>query len=102
RGELLGLTWSSINWRTKKATIAQTVQAATGGPRLKSVPKSSHSYREVPLPDHTLDLLRTWQKVQIEDRLAAGGEWESTDLVFTTPTGGPVHPRNFLRVLQTA
>lgn len=40
--------------------------------------------------------------MQIAECLAAGADWENTDLVFTTPTGGPVNPRNFLRVLQTS
>lgn len=36
------------------------------------------------------------------ERLAAGNQWQQSGLVFTTETGGPVDPRNLLRVVETA
>lgn len=45
------------------------------------------------------ELHRTEQKVE---RLKAGNQWVDSGLVFTNQLGGPVEPRNLLRVIETA
>jgi site-specific recombinase XerD len=47
----------------------------------------------------TLRKHRTEQKAE---RLRAGNQWRDTGLVFTTEFGGPVDPRNLLRVVEAA
>jgi site-specific recombinase XerD len=39
---------------------------------------------------------------QAAERLRAGSQWQDSGLVFTTELGGPVEPRNLLRVVETA
>lgn len=43
--------------------------------------------------------LAAHRRCQIERRLAAGPSWQDQDLIFATPTGGPLNPNNVLRNL---
>jgi integrase len=47
-------------------------------------------------------MLRRHAITQKEDRLRAGSEWVDSGLVFTNEFGGPVEPRNLLRVIEVA
>ena len=47
-------------------------------------------------------MLKRHHSAQIEERVRAGDQWQDTGLVFTTELGGPVDPRNLLRVVETA
>ncbi|BCI88550.1 hypothetical protein NIIDMKKI_37560 [Mycobacterium kansasii] len=48
-------------------------------------------------------MLRQHKATQAIERQAAGSEWrDRTGLVFTTDRGGPVDPRNLLRVVEVA
>src|ERR1700704_1993559 len=47
-------------------------------------------------------LLRRHKTAQKEDKLRAGNQWVDSGLVFTNEFGGPVEPRNLLRVIETA
>ena len=40
-----------------------------------------------------MESLRTHRKVQVEQRLRAGAEWDEHGLVFCQPTGRPIDPR---------
>jgi len=46
-------------------------------------------------------MLRAHRTGQHADRLAAGGEWQDTGLVFSTHLGGPLEPRNVNRAWYT-
>jgi integrase len=47
-------------------------------------------------------MLRRRRTAQKEDRTRAGDQWTDSGLVFTTELGGPVDPRNLLRVMESA
>jgi integrase len=47
-------------------------------------------------------MLRRHRTVQKAERLRAANQWTDSGLVFTTEFGGPVDPRNLLRVLYLA
>ena len=61
----------------------------TCGNRLKSSSANSPS-----------SLLRAHRKRQLEERFAAGSRWRETGLVFTTPHGGFIEPRNANRMFH--
>src|SRR5688572_27563484 len=44
--------------------------------------------------------LKSHRTRQLEDRLAAGGEWADSGLVFTSPLGTAPEPRNVTRVFR--
>ena len=47
-------------------------------------------------------MLRRHRANQAEERLRAANQWQNSGLVFTTELGGPVDPRNLLRVIEVA
>jgi len=61
-------------------------------------PKSVRSRRTVRMPQ--LTALKAHRKAQLEEWFAAGGEWEYSGLVFTTPIGTALDPRNVTREFQ--
>ncbi len=66
-GELSALKWSDIDSDNKILTIKRTVQrlyiegVKTKTALVETVPKSSHSMREIPLPDSIIKLLLNFQ-----------------------------------------
>jgi integrase len=60
-------------------------------------PKTARSRRSVPLPGLCIDALRDHAKRQEAERDAAR-VWTDSGLVFTTPIGAPIDPRNFSRM----
>lgn len=73
------------------------------GELLFSEPKTTRSRRTVPLSAPVVAMLRRHKKAQTAEKLRAGDQWQnSAALVFTTELGGPVDPRNLLRVAETA
>lgn len=106
RGEGLGLEWRMVDLEQGVAKVEQTLGQTSGGVRLSDV-KTKTSRRRVLFAEEIWDLLREWRKKQVAERLAGGarwndGAWAEHDFVFTTESGEPVHPRNFLRELQKA
>lgn len=47
-------------------------------------------------------VLRKHRTEQKAERLRAGNQWHDSGLIFTTEFGGPVDPRNLLRVIEVA
>jgi integrase len=60
-------------------------------------PRSVRSRRTVRLPGVVLTPLKAHRTRQLEERLAAGGAWEDSGLVFTSPIGSALDPRNVTR-----
>ena len=73
------------------------------GELLITEPKTERLRRTVPLSPAAVDLLREHRVNQYAERRLVGAAWQDrTGLVFTTGTGGPVDPRNLLRVVESA
>jgi integrase len=49
------------------------------------------------MPSVVMSALRAHRTRQLEERLAAGGEWRDSGLVFTSPIGTALDPRNATR-----
>jgi integrase len=109
-GEGLGLGWDAVNLEGKTLRIVRALQRVSANApgsqpedarrelvqvhrerrksRLEFVePKSKTSRRTIRLPDFAVKALREHRIAQKVQRLAAGGEWIDTGLVFTTATG---------------
>lgn len=74
-----------VRWRKVRTTLRTTD------------PKSTRSRRTIRLPSIVAIALKTHRTGQLEERLAAGGEWKDSGLVFTTPFGKPIDPRHVTR-----
>ncbi|HEX5595760.1 MAG TPA: tyrosine-type recombinase/integrase, partial [Micromonosporaceae bacterium] len=96
RGELLGLSWSDIDFDAGTLTVRQAIQRAEG--RLQLVaPKTERSRRTVPVPAQTLGLFRVHRRRQAALRLAGGERWQDLGLVFPSEIGTPMDPDNINR-----
>jgi integrase len=73
------------------------VQIAAGTKRV-----TARSRRAVPLNPAVVALLRRHKTAQKQDKIPARDQWVDSGLVFTNEFGGPVEPRNLLRVIETA
>lgn len=60
-------------------------------------PKSARSRRTIRMPTVVVIAMKAHRKGQLEERLAAGGAWQDAGLVFTSPIGTPLDPRNVTR-----
>lgn len=63
-------------------------------------PKSPRSRRTIRLPQVVIVALRSHRTRQLTERLAAGGGWTDSGLVFTTVAGTPLDARNVTREFQ--
>lgn len=98
RGEALGLRWQDIDWERKRLHVRQCVEVLNGAAHL-TTPKTAAAMRSVTLFAESVAALAAHRKRQVERRLAAGPAWQDNDLIFCTPTGGPLNPNNVLRNL---
>lgn len=101
RGEVLALAWDRVDLDAQVLKVAATI-GRIGGELVISAPKTDRSRRAVPLSPAVVELLRKHRATQASERLRAGDQWQNSGLVFTTELGGPVDPRNLLRVVEVA
>lgn len=101
RGEVLGLRWKDLDLDGSVPTAAITMQLQRTKRGLELVDvKTQRSRRRLHLPAPLVEDLRRHRSRQNEERLALGAEWrDELGLVFTTPLGTPVDPRNFSRLV---
>lgn len=97
RGEALGLAWDDVDLARGRITVRQALHRIDGSLQLTPV-KTDGSNATLPLPAPLLPILREHQRIQGEQRFAAGNEWHDSGLVFTTAFGRPIEPRNVNRM----
>ncbi len=102
KGELLGLTWSDIDFTRARLTVNHSVQftrrrKGAPGPRWKlKGPKTVLSRRTIDVPRMALAALACQRERQAEMREWAGPEWQELGLVFTSRCGTPIDTANAL------
>jgi integrase len=101
KGEALGLRWDRVDLDAGVLKVAATL-GRIGDRLVISEPKTDRSRRTVPLNAAVVAMLRRHRTEQKAERLRAGNQWLDSGLVFTTEFGGPVDPRNLLRVIEVA
>jgi integrase len=101
KGEALALMWDQVDLDAGLLRIAATI-SRIGGRLVITEPKTVRSRRTVPLNPAVVSMLRKHKAGQAEERLRAANQWQDSGLVFTTELGGPVDPRNLLRVIEVA
>ncbi len=104
KGEVLGLYWGDIDLERQELRVRRSLQRISG--QLQFVPpKTDKSRRVLGLPAFVVQALHQHRSRQLEERLRAGGSWQESDLVFTTPTGtpldGPGVTRRLHRILDS-
>jgi integrase len=101
KGEALALRWDRVDLDAGVLRVAATV-GRVAGRLLITEPKTARSRRVVPLSPAVVAMLRRHRTAQKVERLRAANQWTDSGLVFTTERGGPVDPRNLLRVIEVA
>jgi integrase len=96
RGEALGLRWEDIDFDAGTIQIRMQLQRIRGELLLSPV-KTQAGSRDLPLLDVVRQALQAQAGRQVSYRAEMGRAWPETGLVFTTRTGRPVEPRNFVR-----
>ncbi len=93
QGELLGLRWRDVDWTARRVAVHHTLVRLHGRWWLGE-PKTAKSARAIDLTDPTLDLLRSHQSRQDEQRRALGRRPTDDDLVFCDSSGEPLWGRH--------
>ena len=95
-GELFALKWSDFNKGTCIIQVQRQLQWVRGKAQLTE-PKTAKSRRTVTLPKMAIKALRKHKVEQAKQRLSAGGNWNSLELIFTSSRGTPLNRPNFLQ-----
>ena len=101
KGELLGLKWSDLDWKTRRIHIQRQVQRRNGEGLVFCEPKSASGRRVIVLGQSTIDKLREYKTEQQKGQILAGEKWQNYDLIFTSPIGTPLDPSNVLKVYKS-
>ena len=99
QGEALGLKWADVDLNGGLLHVRHALQRI-GGTWTLVEPKSARSRRAIALPRIVTAALKAHRTTQLEERLAAGQDWENYDFVFCTKTGLPLDPSNAKRVFR--
>jgi len=96
QGEILALTWDDIDFEGRRFYIRATQQRVDRS--LVSVaPKTPSSRRVVPLALGLGSLLAARRLKQQEQRELAAGDWEESNIIFTTSRGTRLDANNLRR-----
>lgn len=92
RGEITGLTWNDIDFEHSSININKSTQYTADLGIFEKSPKSNSSNRKIYISKTTLNLLKKYQKQQLEKKLKLGNMWGNSQRVFTTEFGKDMHP----------
>jgi integrase len=100
RGELLGLRWRDVALDTARLSVRQSIVSVAYEIKFGE-PKTARSRRSIALDQRTVAALRGWRKVQLEDRMLLGDDYENSGLVFSREDGRFVHPDRFTQIFDS-
>ena len=92
RGELLGLKWDDIDFKTNRIQIVRSILYTSEKGIYEDTPKNEKSKRSISIPDPVIKLLKEYKVDQNKKRMEAGQQWNDHNYVFTTWNGNEQHP----------
>ncbi|MCL2054442.1 MAG: site-specific integrase [Oscillospiraceae bacterium] len=93
RGELLGLTWSAVDFNKGQIDISTTSLYAPDRGIYAETPKTDKSARIVKLPAELISMLENYRATQKEIAAKYGDKWNNNaGYIFTQKYGEPLHP----------
>ncbi len=91
QGELLALRWEDVDLQTGTVAVRRSLFRDNGDRDcIFQEPKTAFSRRKIPLDIETVKKIKSHRKSQLEERLAAGSEWNEYGLLFCTRKGEPL------------
>lgn len=113
QGEIMGLKWNDINFKTKTITITRSLKKVTfinadGSRRseyIEQTPKTKSSIREIPISESVLKCLKDQEKIQKLNKLYIDNSlYINSDYVFTDKIGNTIDKnkpnRHFRAILE--
>jgi integrase len=97
QGEILGLRWSDLDWKTGALQVQRQVKRISGEGLQFSEPKTASGRRLVKLGSAMLAKLREHHKRQLEERIFVGLQWQDQGMIFTSTVGTVLDQRNVHR-----
>jgi integrase len=94
QSEALGLRWADVDLTAGTLSVRRGLHRVAGKGLVYEEPKAERSRRTLALPAQLVDALRAHREIQLEERAAAGTEWEHHDLVFAQPNGRPIERKS--------
>ena len=101
QGEILGLTWASVDMEACRLSVAAQLQRIEGKLVLVT-PKSAKSVRGISLPAVAVSALHAHRYRPAQEREWSGSDWQESGFVFTTSRGTPMDPRNVIQKFHAA
>ena len=99
RGEVLGLRWRDVDLDAARLSVRQSIVSVAYEIKITE-PKTARSRRSIALDQRTVAALRAWRKLQLEDRMLLGDDYDNSGLVFTRQDGRFIHPDRFTQVFD--
>jgi integrase len=102
RGELIGLKWQDINFKTGTLQVVRVLtRVPTKSPEREHVyteaePKTEKSRRSVLIAPFALEALKEHRVRQLEAKLKADSNWLEHDYVFCTSHGTHLNPNHIV------
>lgn len=92
RGELLALHWSDVDLEGRVVHVTSTLGRVNGEGLVRTEPKTTASYADVPLVRDAVSAFRRQREAQEAAKKKLGDRWEGDGTVFHGPRGGPMDP----------
>lgn len=92
RGEITGLTWQDIDFDNSTMNINKSMQYTKELGVFEKETKTPTSNRRIYLSKTTIDILKKYQKEQLEKKIKLGSKWGNSKRIFTTEYGEDMHP----------
>jgi integrase len=93
RSELLGLKWEDVDLQARIVLVRRGLTISPNGGVEIDDPKRFESRRRLEISGEVAATLKEHRKRQAEEKMAAAsGVWRDEGFVFTTHSGGYVHP----------
>lgn len=104
RSEVLGLTWTDVDFVNNEIHIERTAVSIGGGRHEADVAKTKSSHRTLPLTNDMIIFLKQLRKKQLEDKLIFGNKYVDSNAICRYRNGEPIKPdyvtRNFKELLK--
>lgn len=75
RGELMALTWNDIDLDSGVISIKHSAYKLKDEEQKLKDPKNKNSIRDVSIPEYVIELLKTYRKEQLADKMKVGDLW---------------------------
>ena len=95
--EYLGLQWKDVNFENKSLSVRRALVVKKGGGFIFTEPKTKKSRRSIPISNTLIKTLKAHRRIQLEERMKLGANYQTFDLVFASEIGTPLLHGNLLR-----